>query len=363
MKKFFLSLGLLLGSMVFICLILEIGLRFFPVNQTLRSMPVNDHFPVLRFEPNRTTIWSKLANFCLVNSVHANNYGFINNLDYEPSDETPLVAVVGDSFVEALMVPWGQTIQGDLSQQLEGRMRVYSFARSGAPLSQYVAYAEWASREFRPQKLVVVVVSNDYDESLIWNKSAEGFHYYDQAADESLELLRVDYEPGLMVNIVSRSHLLMYLLTNVRVLNMPQQLRHRFLSNKGDFVGQTGALADADRVADSMRAVDAALIDFPRRTGMVPGDICFVVDGLRPNLYSASALNAAQGSYAQIMRDYFMKNARAQGYSVVDMQPVFMSDYDRYGELLEPECDGHWNARAHGLAAKAVLQSGFLEAD
>lgn len=360
LRKLFSSIFLLFFSIVFVCLLLEGVLRFLPVNQTMRSMPVNDTSPVLRFEPDRTSTWSTGGNFCLVNTIHSNNYGFISDIDYSPSGKEPLLAVIGDSYVEAVMVPWKETVHGRLSEGLDTQMRVYSFGRSGAPLSQYVAYAEWVCKEFRPDKLVFIIIANDYDESLIWNKSAGGFHYYDAAKDGSLMLRRVDYQPGLLSHVASRSALLMYLLTNVKVLELPQQFRYRFFAEEGEFVGQTVAKVETAKLADSKRAVDAALAELPSRTGLPVEKMCFVVDGLRGPIYYGGDEQLVHGSFPNIMNKYLMERAKSLGYEVIDMEPVFRTDYDRNGEKFEFQCDGHWNARAHGLAANELLQSGFV---
>lgn len=347
--------GLLLAA-----LLLEGLCRLLPVNETLRSMPVDAANPVLRFEPNRSTLWSKGPDFCLTNSVRANNWGFINNQDYLSDAPGPLVAVIGDSYIEALMLPWEQTGQGLLAKALEDRARVYSFARSGAPLSQYLAYAQWASGRFRPDRLVVLVVGNDYDESLSVYKSTPGFHYYTDTP-AGLELTRVDYHPGLGVKLISSSRLLMYLFTNLKVMELPQLIRTRFFSSATAYVGNTEAQAEPWRLEQSRRAVDKALEEFPARTGLPPARICLVVNGLIPEVYSAPARKAALASYAGQMNAYLMERARKLGYRVIDMQPVLERDYDEHGQRFDlSPCDGHWNARAHRLFAKAVLDSGFL---
>lgn len=47
------SLGLLMTLFL-----LEVVLRFLPVNDGLHTLPVNDANPVVRFAPNRDAIWS-----------------------------------------------------------------------------------------------------------------------------------------------------------------------------------------------------------------------------------------------------------------------------------------------------------------
>src|SRR5690349_19581880 len=99
-----------------ILLAMEVLLRFLPVSEGLRGLPVNDQNPVYRLSPNRTLHWSKGWNFQLGNEIHTNNYGFISNWDYDPAATSPLLAVIGDSFVEAAMVPFDRTAVGILDR-------------------------------------------------------------------------------------------------------------------------------------------------------------------------------------------------------------------------------------------------------
>lgn len=355
------ALAIVLG-LTFAGLVLEGFCRLLPVNETLLSMPVDAQNPVLRFAPNRTTLWSKGPLFSLRNTVHANNFGFLNDQDYDPKGAGPLVAVIGDSYIEAIMVPYKETGQGLLAEALHGRARVYSFGRSGAPLSQYVAYAEWSKKVFRPDKIIVVIVGNDFDESLLKYKSDAGFHYYKESTERQLELVRKDYSPDWKVRIVSNSRLLMYLMTNIQVLSLPKRLKHFFQADLDRYVGQTEAEADPERVADSKMAVDKMLQDFTLRTGLEPKDICFVVDGLRPHLYTPDGLRAAANSYVAIMNAYFLDKARSAGFQVIDMQPLFIKDFEQHRQLFDyGVVDSHWNERGHALFAKAVLDSGFLK--
>src|SRR5262249_6586703 len=122
----------------------EIALRFMPVATGLWSRPVDASQPVFRFAPNRDFLFSRDWDFSLTNQGHINNDGFVNDEDYAVDDPRPLLAAVGDSQVEAAMVPSGKTFYRRLAQQLDRKGRVYSFAASGAPLSQYLIWAQYA---------------------------------------------------------------------------------------------------------------------------------------------------------------------------------------------------------------------------
>jgi oligoribonuclease NrnB/cAMP/cGMP phosphodiesterase (DHH superfamily) len=73
-------------------------------------------------------------------------------------------------------------------------------------------------------------------------------------------------------------------------------------------------------------------------------------------------LAAASGSYFDVMRRYFLAEARMRGYAVVDLQNVFIAANIQKGARFEWDIDGHWNAAGHGQAAQAVLGSGLFSA-
>ena len=130
---------------------------------------------IFKFESDRTFQWSAGWRFTLTNKLRVNNDGFISSIDYDPGARGPLVAVIGDSYVEALMVPYQETGQGRLMEALEDQARVYSFAIRGSPLSQYLAFAEYARDKYRPDAMVFVIVGNDFDESLLAYKEEPGY--------------------------------------------------------------------------------------------------------------------------------------------------------------------------------------------
>ena len=347
-------------GIIFSFLLIEGALWFFPVNESLRTSAVNDTNPVIRSDPNRTIIWSKFPDFSMVNTVRINNYGFTNNQDYSAEASSPLVAVIGDSFVEALMVPYEETGFGRMAEYLGEDTRVYSFGRSGAPLSQYLAYAKWVREKFHPKKMIFVIIGNDFDESLLKYKSSEGLHYFKENGD-NLELVRVDYTPNPLARLIAHSKTAMYLLTNIQIQNQLKRLLAWFSATEADsFVGQTSASTASERLMDSRKAVDTFFKLLPEAAGLPAEDICFVVDGIRPNLYTPSELAKVRDSYFSILREYFIHQADKDKYLTIDMQPIFIENFKTQGQKFEFEKDGHWNGHGHDMFFQAVKKSGFL---
>lgn len=334
-------------------LVLEAVIRFFPVYSGLYAEPVNAKQPVLRYRPNTEFTYSRGWNFRGVNTGHINNFGFINDQDYDPVATSPLVAIIGDSYVEALMVPYGKTMHCRLAESVREKGRVYSFGVSGASLSQYLAWAAWVKAIFHPDMLVVTIVGNDFDESLIRYKNAPGFHYFDDSM-EDMPLVRVDMGDGFLsraTRLSSLSALSRYVRQNV---GLPAII-NKFRSPKTiQYVGNVPASVKVDRIERSKRVVDAFLARLSQEGGVPVSRITLVVDGMRPSLYSEDKLRQAQGSYFDLMRRYFITQAIQRKYSVIDMQPRFIQRHRVTGERFEYQDDGHWNEIGHAMEAEAV---------
>lgn len=348
------------GIGLMLCVVLgEAILRLCPVNSGLKTLPVNSRSPLLRFAPNRPFTYSSGWAFTIVNKGRTNNYGFVNDGDYDAKARTPLLAVVGDSYVQALMVPFAKTIQGRLSSCVENRGRIYSFGAAGAPMSQYLAEAEFARSTFRPNGMVVVVVGNDFDESLLRYKSEPGFHYF-QENSSRLVLKRLDLSPSVMAQVIRMSALARYLFFNLNIQNVIATVRTRLSGPTRapvQFVGNTAASADSQRLADSRHVVDEFLAELPTRSGLDQTQIVLVVDGIRPNLYSDEGMRTAAGTYFDVMRRYLIDVAGRRGFEVIDMQPRFIKRHQRDGSRFEFPSDGHWNGDGHKETAVAVAAS------
>ncbi|MEM8813416.1 MAG: hypothetical protein AAGF59_12420 [Pseudomonadota bacterium] len=352
MRSVLINSMVVLISVVFFCCIAELGLRLAPVDDGLRAQPVNAENPVFHFRPNRELTWSRGPTFDLVNRIRINNVGFVNDQDYTLDDPRPLLAVVGDSQVEAAMVPYADTLHGRLANKLDSR--VYSFAASGAPLSQYVVWAKHAREKWGAAFLVVVVIGNDFDESLMVYKQGPGFHHYVEDGADDLVLERVDYKPNPLRVLVRQSALARYLFFNVQIQQRLQRLKGLFVgpafADEPRFAGNTNVSTEKRRVDLSKAAVDAFLRDLQTVAGWDPANVVFVLDGFR---YRDRADIHSQ-SYFGVMRTYFMDEAEQKGFKSVDMDRSFFPDFELNNRPFEYPTDGHWNGYAHGLVEAAI---------
>lgn len=331
--------------------------RLLPVSDGLMAMPVNADAPVFRFSPDRQVTWSRDWNFSIVNRIRVNNAGYVNDQDYVRNNR-PLLAIVGDSYIEAAMVAPGETVHGRTAKTMGDSGRVYSFGASGAPLSQYVIWAREAKHQWGASALVIVVIANDFDESLAEYKTAPGFHHYERDQDGGLELQRQDYRPSATRRLLRKSALFRYLALNLHALERVKALLRSIVppAEAQNYVGNTSAEAGTIRLRKSHEAVSAFLRDLQTVGGWKPSDVLFLVDGIRYPTESA----ATATSYFVQMRNHFMSVSRQQGFGAIDLDPLFFARHRADGSRFEFPTDGHWNGLAHGIAAQALVDSTFF---
>jgi len=344
----------------------EVLLRFLPVSSGLRTRPVNSGSSLFHFESNRDSVYSSGWNLRHATRVHVNNAGFVNDVDYDASLDSPLLAVIGDSYVEALMVPDALTLQGCLAQWVGPHGRVYSFGASGAPLSQYLAWAGYVAQTYRPDAIVFVVIGNDFDESLMRYKRGPGFHHF-RARGNQLTLELVPYDPSPWRNLVYSSALGRYLVFNLQLPSIGDlmQLQWQRLIDSEEaeslrHVGNAEAEASEERLMLSSRAVDAFLSGLEQIGAWKPEQVIFVVDAIRPFVYDGRNAEIVRSSYVARMRDYLISRANHLGHTVVDLHPVFEGVHRSSALKFEFPDDAHWNEHGHRVAAQEIARLGVF---
>jgi hypothetical protein len=364
MHALWLSLGVTFLSCLLTLASLEIVLRFLPVKSHVPHQPVNADSPVARYQPYHPFIYSNHWNFQNINYGRTNAQGFVSNFDYDAADRQPLIAVIGDSYIEARMVPFSQTMQETIRSGLNDAVRVYAFAMNGAALSQYLAFAKMARDTYRPDMMVVNIVSNDFDESFSEFHTRSRFHYFMEDDHGNLQPQLVgSYRPSWLREILSHSALVRYLYFHLRVTDIPRNIKRLTRSLPGRRSRSTpppsiSSPSSAKKcqwgLEISHRAVDTFLHLLPKAAGLPPGSIVLVLDGQRLSLYRGLH---KQDACFESMRHYVSEHAGRMGYEVIDMHTVFKDDFQTHRQRFEFTHDAHWNARAHGLAGRAVLMS------
>jgi len=343
--------ALSLGGL-FLLVAAEICLQFMPVATGLPMQAVNADNPIMRFTP--ATAFTYSVGWSLANATKGriNNDGWVNDQDYDPTDTRPLLAIIGDCFIEAQMVPSRDTVQGRLAAMVGVHGRVYSFAAAYAGLSQYLIWASYAAAKYKPDGMVFNVVAHDFEESFTKYGGYPGRHYFVEVPDGRFELRRIDFIPNLnpLRAMIKRSALARYLAGNLT------GAIDGVLGKDASCPANTCESPDAQRMVDSQQALSAFLDELPRRASLSPDRILLIVDSIRPEVYTDE--RAGKDTYFGRMRKRLLDEAQRRGYETIDLNPLFAATYRRDGELLNVADERtHWNSAGHAAVADAVSGS------
>lgn len=337
-----------LFTIVFV--LLEIFFRILPTSSPVDLSPVTTKNDVLRFLPNQSTTFSLGSNFYKVVKKSTNNYGFYSTKDYFPNSKPDLM-VIGDSYVEATQVR-NQDSLGEVIESQATNLNVYQLGVSGVPLSQYIQMIRYAKKEFSPKHYVIVIVGNDFDESLCNYRRKLGTWCF----DENFNLNFIPFEGyslkrGLARNSAFIRYLVFHLGLDWRKIITTFGLHDAGLSARAQYAGNTKRLKP-NYIAQASRSAINHFFDEISKMGL-SNKITLIVDADRADIYN----NLITDSYFRDMRNHLINLAKIKGVSHVDMEKVFKSDFSTFGQRFEFPTDGHWNERTHRLAAMEFLKS------
>jgi hypothetical protein len=322
----------ILGAVI-ATLALEALFQFLPVDSGLRLRPTTADMPFVRALSRSPYLFSHGWAMTNARQAKINQEGFNNSPDFADHAK---VLIIGDSYTESFMLAYSDTIQGHLSQQLKGD--VYAAAASGNGLADSLVLARYYAPRIHPRNIVLFIRQFAMSDILLPpDRGHSGF----RVDGESVELTHNPYSESQSKQLVLKSALARYIYYNLkaRLLLAPASgsnggQRH-FAS---ELAGRNRALT---HYFDQLQLLG-------RELGM---HIIFLVDGERKGIYAGDSSKTSVGDD----REYFITQAREAGFTVVDMQPVFVQHWAALHERMDfLPSDGHWNSVAHRLAAQQV---------
>ena len=328
-----------------ILLIIEFYLKFFTnVNSASFFQEVNQDYPIARFKSNIKKKFSRNFNFKnpVINKI--NNYGYVNDIDYDKNDKN-VTAVIGDSFIESFMVPNDKTIFGRLNYN--DNIKTYSFAVSGAALPQYLAFSKFALEEFNIDKIIFNIVGNDFDESLLMFKNAGGFHYFDQS--DNFNIIRKDYKASFFKELLRYSSLANYLNSNI---NLKAIIRTKIF--KKQYIQETSNYSD-EKYNLSYMAIDEFLNQL-NKINLEKKNITLIIDYLRYFIYEPKRIPSNSDIYRLKMFNYIDQQARKYGFCVINLKNSFENEYKINNKRFDWEFDSHWNEVGHLVAYNEYIK-------
>jgi lysophospholipase L1-like esterase len=280
---------------------------------------------------------------------HINNCGWNSEIDYplQRNHDVPLIAIIGDSYIEAFQVDVTKSVAAQLRRQLHGEWNVYSFGISGAALSQYLQMCRYVANTFNPEVIVINIVHNDFDESIRDLRSNPLFMQLHLAHDGFEEVPAMEYTPSKIRRFLRHSALARYLISNLNV----GKLVALDQGKKGQVYN---ANVDVERVYEAKELIRKGVAYLVKRFREEnPGRrIIFMIDAPRADIYKGSLAQSNVYWLNQLLEHECERNS----VELIDLTTVFAAHYQDHGEQFNLQHDWHWNELGHRLVAERLAQ-------
>ena len=153
------GVGWFAAGILLALLAMESTLRCLPVNAGWGNPQPTPDQPLIRYVPGAAFVYSRGWNFANVQRGRFNNLGFASSYDYVVG--APAVAVIGDSYVEAPMIPDGKRLHEQLQSLLPKGVQSLGLGQSGADLADDLVMARFAAKRFPLRGLVFLLSPAD----------------------------------------------------------------------------------------------------------------------------------------------------------------------------------------------------------
>jgi len=351
--------GLALGSVLLTLALVETVLR---LTNLATDLPWVQGDPVLgfKFVPNQTGTWvvGTIGDNKAKYRINSDGWNAIADYREKRDQATTRIALIGDSFVEALNVPPEEAVSAVLERALSrsGKVEVYPFGISGASLGHYLAILRYVRQRFSPDLYIINIVHNDFHESLA-TADRSVFHGLRRTGSSYEEVLPQTYRPSSFRRIIGQSALARYLLTNLKLMSKLENIGRMNSPSRGNQPRQFEANIDVSNInVKEMKRLLRFLVEkYLREVGDDPQKIVFVMDTEREKIYEGTHPRSTSAfQYNKLTSDI----CRDLSLYCLDLTDHFWEDFQRNKRRFNSAIDGHWNEHGHEVAASAI--EGFL---
>jgi lysophospholipase L1-like esterase len=333
------KISLALAAMLLTLLALEIGVPFLiPVTDNLDY----DHLPGvgLRLAPAQD---GRFIREGIDARFHTNAAGFNNRNEYVNARKAGRrrVAIVGDSFVEALQVDQEDAFFQVLERDLETRgidAEVYSFGVSGSGTAQaYHMIGEYVL-VYEPDFVAYLFIPNDVLDSARCAGGSRWTQQYRIGTDGALEPVAFErYQLSSAKRLLRRSSLFRYFFYQRRLLERLQAGADTSGVTRVDS-GESPCEAEAWQIVeDLLQRMDEAL-----READVPWVLLWQGD--------------ADPAFHAEKRKKLKRIVQRHNLPYLDLSVALRADFEVLGKPHRIPYDGHWNAEGHRVVGRALAE-------
>jgi hypothetical protein len=335
--------SLLLGVLAFL-VGAELVFRVLPVATATQTDYHVD--PLIRSYPPLHR-WTAATGWDLrnVQRHEANNAGFLSRHAFVPDADA--VGLVGDSYVEASMLPAPERLDALLEAALPADRKVYALGSPGTSLLDYAERVRWAAQTYGLRDFVLLIEAGDVLQSLCGSGNNDGPCLDRQTLEPSIYR---HPQASALKEVARHSALAQYGFSQLKV--SPQRLWRQAAQQaqpaQGHDVGKPKARPEATPPVADLRLVDAVARQFVQRVQPhLKGRLVVLLDADRIGSGRAAA-----------ERLHLARRLREAGFLVIDAEPIFAAHRNRSALGIEVgPYDRHLNAIGLALLAAPAAQA------
>lgn len=344
--------------MLITLILLEILIRIFaPVSDAPKI--VYDSTLGNLYAPNQIGTYVKSFSSKISALYHINGQGWNSphNYDTYKSSASYRIAVIGDSFVEAMEVDYDKSYPYIIARELNNNTHLkkyvesYSFGHAGASAIHYAYLMDHVAKTYHPDLVIINLVENDYLASLYgygrkdnWSLKISG----NSITEESPKTVSNLY----IKKILRHSALARYLTINLDLINKSYIINRLFYAETRNYATSENYASPDELDSKTRQAISFALDKYKETSNKYGFKFLVVLDADRETIYTGKKIANAQSTSAiDIARELIIDKQ----IPLVDLAPVFYADWSINKNRFDWTTDIHWNENGHQVVAKAVV--------
>lgn len=359
-------------SLIILFILLELVLAFFMPLPSRPETIYDKQTNILKFDPaSGSGTYTKGKFFQLRADWNINNDGWNSPVDYQPASSKNLIAVIGDSYVEAIQVDISKSYPNLLNEMLPDDQQVYAFGKSLYPLTQYLHVSRHVVEKYNPSTLVFNVVHNDFSESVTGGTDDPRFRSLmtvTVAPDSSVvenkpeltNFLDEKLNPGFFRSFIQYSRVQRYVrhpeYLGINFRRMFSDMAESFTANGEPDEPETAdfeANINPEEVLEMREQIELA-VDYT--IGKIREEnpnkrIIFVMDAPREGIYAG---NDVSESGAYWLNNLMAEVTQKHNVEFINLAPLMQADYRENQTKFNSEVDWHWNEYGHQFVAETL---------
>jgi hypothetical protein len=321
-------------------LVVELLFRLLPVSSATQLGYYNDP-EILVYPPHYA--WRTATGWDLRNAqeLRSNGAGFAAEREFVA--DANAVGLVGDSYIEASMLPAQDRPAAQLERALAGTRPVYGMGSPGSSLLDYAERVRWASRRWQVRDFVFLVEAGDIRQSLCGSGNVHSACLDRTSLEPRREHFR---EPDRAKRMLRESMLAQYLFGQVK-LKFDHLVDETFSRTTPEMVDRSQSRG-AGHQALSPEVMDAVIDVFLAR--VLPyraGRMIVILDGRRTGPSKVI-------EQKDVERQHTMRRFREAGFTVIDAEVIYGEHLAHSPLSVEV---GPYDAHLNAIGLKLVLDA------